>query len=528
MALEAVRGLTGEKGHRFTVLLPAEGPIHDALGAVGGVRLLPSDLPWWLAPGDPAPADLARGLASTLAAAETLRHDPPDVVLSVTSVIPWGALLAHLLGRPHVWYLTDFGERALPGWRTAVAGEALVEALGAADGLFIVSRAVGQWFFGDGYSRAQVLYPFVDVPAPAAGAARQATAGGGVTRFGVFGAIQPEKNAGAVVRAVAALAADGQEVELVVAGQPVGDYPRRLEELAAELGIAERVRVLGFADDLYATMSEVDVVVVPSRLESFSLVALEALLLGCPVVAAAVGGIPEFVADGCHGRLYPPGEQEALERAMEEVAGDLVTMKRRVAEARAELAERFSRERFVSTLDAGLRQAMVRRERPALAPALAEVLAAGLRWGLARDADVRRLEAMAVRERESWREEVEGLATERARLGREVQELARSGAEAAACREAAEAARDAAQRRSAEAERGREAALTGLAEAEQERAEAEQERAEAEQGRADAEAELGRVAATRAWRWAVAYWRALDRLLPPGSRRRRLYARLLG
>jgi D-inositol-3-phosphate glycosyltransferase len=121
------------------------------------------------------------------------------------------------------------------------------------------------------------------------------------------GRIQPLKGADVALRCLAAL--DDQTTELALVGGPSGvDGPAeldRLRMLAAELGIDDRVRWVhpqphaGLVDWYRAA----DVCVVPSRTESFGLVALEAAACGTPVVAAEVGGLRSLVEDGETGFL---------------------------------------------------------------------------------------------------------------------------------------------------------------------------------------------------------------------------------
>ena len=119
------------------------------------------------------------------------------------------------------------------------------------------------------------------------------------------GRIQPLKAPDVLLRAAAELVATGavprERLVVVVVGGPSGsglEAPTSLQELAAELGIADVVRFLpprrGAA--LVEVYRAADAVAVPSHNESFGLVALEAQACGTPVVAAAVGGLPVAVS----------------------------------------------------------------------------------------------------------------------------------------------------------------------------------------------------------------------------------------
>jgi glycosyltransferase involved in cell wall biosynthesis len=106
-------------------------------------------------------------------------------------------------------------------------------------------------------------------------------------------------------------------LEWVVACAGDGSCRAALEQRARALGIEGSVRFLGALDDIGPLLTAADAVVLPSRWEGLPLALLEALARGRPVVASAVGGVPEVVEDGVHGRLVPPGDPVALADALE-------------------------------------------------------------------------------------------------------------------------------------------------------------------------------------------------------------------
>jgi D-inositol-3-phosphate glycosyltransferase len=139
------------------------------------------------------------------------------------------------------------------------------------------------------------------------------------------GRIQPLKGVDVALECLAGLRAPAT---LVVVGGPSGaDGPvevERLHALAERLGVAERVRWVpprpheALADWYRAA----DVCLVPSRTESFGLVALEAAACGTPVVAADVGGLRSLVDDGTSGFLVAPRTAEAFAEPVERLLGD--------------------------------------------------------------------------------------------------------------------------------------------------------------------------------------------------------------
>lgn len=98
----------------------------------------------------------------------------------------------------------------------------------------------------------------------------------------------------------------------------VGDGPEResLQQQARMLGIEERVIFYGFRRDIPSLLPLFDIAAIPSLREGLSIFCLEALASGRPVVASAVGGLPEIIHPGKTGLLVPPGDPEALAEAL--------------------------------------------------------------------------------------------------------------------------------------------------------------------------------------------------------------------
>ncbi len=117
---------------------------------------------------------------------------------------------------------------------------------------------------------------------------------------------------------------DVPDAELLIAGGPpeteLRDDPeaRRLTTLAADIGVAERVRLLGQLDhdSVAALYRSADAVVCVPWYEPFGLVALEAMACGVPVVASAVGGLVDTVVDGVTGVMVPPRRPDRLAVAL--------------------------------------------------------------------------------------------------------------------------------------------------------------------------------------------------------------------
>ncbi len=141
----------------------------------------------------------------------------------------------------------------------------------------------------------------------------------------------------------------------------VGDGPERarLERLAADRGLNDRVYFAGQRDrsETLALMAACDFLVLNSTYEGMPHVALEAMALGLPVVATAVGGTPEVVRDGRNGLLIPSSDEEALGRAMARLYSDR-ELYRRLAAGAGQRAVSFG---FQSMLEATEKLLLERR-----------------------------------------------------------------------------------------------------------------------------------------------------------------------
>ncbi len=232
---------------------------------------------------------------------------------------------------------------ALPGAADAVERHVLT----GADRLVAVSDAVAEWLAARGVApgRVTVLANGVDV-------ARFATADGSALRtqhgldgsptVGFVGSLKAWHGTADLVRAVARLRSAGRPVRLVV----VGDGPERpaLNQLAHDLGLGEALVFAGAVphEAIPGWLAALDVAVAPYPADGnayFSPLKLfEYMAAGRPVVAAAVGQVPQVLRDGVTGLLYPAGDVAALAAALEQLLAEPALGARLGRAARAQAA----------------------------------------------------------------------------------------------------------------------------------------------------------------------------------------------
>jgi glycosyltransferase involved in cell wall biosynthesis len=176
----------------------------------------------------------------------------------------------------------------------------------------------------------------------------RARPGEGPVRLVVVARLDVPKDPFTLLRALATLRARPWTLEWI------GDGPRRApaEQLAACLGLADRCRFVGARDDVAERLSRASVLVLPTDREGLPLVVLEGMRAGLPVIASAVGGIPEAVLSGRTGLLVPPADAPALAHALASLVDDPRARMRLGAAGRRRYEACFSFERQrAATLD---------------------------------------------------------------------------------------------------------------------------------------------------------------------------------
>ena len=132
------------------------------------------------------------------------------------------------------------------------------------------------------------------------------------------GELSPRKDFATLVRAFAALRAQGRDCQLVILGR--GGQHDALQALAAQLGVAGHVALPGFSSEVFAHMTHAAAFALCSRWEGMPVVLIEALGCGTPVVATdCPGGSRELLQDGAIGALVPIGDVDALAAALSHV-----------------------------------------------------------------------------------------------------------------------------------------------------------------------------------------------------------------
>lgn len=229
-------------------------------------------------------------------------------MLARAAGVPRLVVTEHIVGRSH-----SGGQRALKRDELARA-DAVTAVCGAIADTLVRDYAVAR-------ERVRVVPNGADVPdeefeAPLAKQWRDRYGASLIRPLWVIaGRLEEQKGHAVLLDALAEVAKRGLEFSLAVAGD--GTLRSALEEKARTLGLGHRVHFLGALDDVGPLLTAADGVLLPSLWEGLPLTLLEALVRARPVIATPVGGVPEVLEDGVHGRLVPAGDPVALADALE-------------------------------------------------------------------------------------------------------------------------------------------------------------------------------------------------------------------
>lgn len=135
--------------------------------------------------------------------------------------------------------------------------------------------------------------------------------------LGFVGRLSREKGLPDLLQALSLPSGPGPDVQVLIVGE--GEERQALEALIGQQGLGQRVTLLGNRRDTPLIYSALDAFVLPSVLEAFPMVILEAMACACPVVATQVGEVARIIEPGITGLIVPPRTPSALAQALTEI-----------------------------------------------------------------------------------------------------------------------------------------------------------------------------------------------------------------
>lgn len=160
--------------------------------------------------------------------------------------------------------------------------------------------------------------------------------------LGAVGNVRPAKSYEVLMHALAFVRSSGLDARLLIAGDERSPLGKTMLQLRSELDLDNVVHFIGFVDDVPHFLNGIDLFVLSSRSEGFSLATVQALAVGLPVIATRCGGPEEIVQDNFSGLLVPTEAPDEIARAILSLAHSPTERRRLAAAGRDRVAHSFS------------------------------------------------------------------------------------------------------------------------------------------------------------------------------------------
>jgi glycosyltransferase involved in cell wall biosynthesis len=276
-----------------------------------------------------------------------------DVVYTNTLYSPLGALLALTLQVPHLWHVHEFIEEDMGGsydWGRSLSMR-LVYSISSK--VLCNSQAIQQKMAQSiSPEKLQVIYNGIfEEPISTELCARaQPLHTEKPYQISIVGRLHKAKGQEEAIRAIHHLLQQNFDVQLHIVGEGTPLNTEALKQLVKDLNISQHVIWHGFIDP-FTLYKQVDVNLVCSRSEAFGMVVIEPMSVGCPVIGANAGAIPELIGAEERGLTYTPGDHVMLAQKIKRLLTDSQLYQRISTLACAFASQNFMVRRYVEEIE---------------------------------------------------------------------------------------------------------------------------------------------------------------------------------
>jgi glycosyltransferase involved in cell wall biosynthesis/mannose-6-phosphate isomerase-like protein (cupin superfamily) len=310
--LELVTELIKDYGVICYVVLPQEGPLKQKLVETEA-SVFTLDYSWWCdtisLPQDHINNKIQGSIRNVLKfAREILTQLNPDIILTNTITIPWGAIAAYFLDKPHIWYIREFGVLD-HGLKFFQPFNIILDFIRNSSNIILTnSDSVRKELFGDNNNESiSIVSTYVDIPSETIHQDKNNYfLRKNSIKLAIAGMISESKGQLDAILAVKEIIRRKKTIELIIFGEAQQDYFERLKKIVEDENLTPSVRFLGFKENPYGILSQADIILMCSRNEAFGRTTLESMLLKKPVIGTNTGGTPELIKEKFNGLLYTP------------------------------------------------------------------------------------------------------------------------------------------------------------------------------------------------------------------------------
>ena len=349
MALLALRALV-KQGHAVTAVVPDDGPLLGKMRA-SQANVIVADIPV-LRKADLKPLGFLRLLwrvaESQFRIARIVRSVNPDVLYVNTIVQPWWIAGAKFQRRRVVVHVREAEGQLRHVLKTIINAPLML-----ADVIICNSQSTKREITSIlPMSRKQILVVYNGKDWSEYQSRQSVRSSCDATtpvRLTVVGRLSPRKGQDIAVQALAEMISTGADATLTLVGGVFPGYEwyeQDLKETAAKLDLADRVKFVGFQEDIRTMLAQTDIAIVPSRIEPFGTVAAECMAAGLLTIVADVQGLAEIVENGNNGLTFSADDHTALARSCIWAMTHPEESKNLALRGQRDVSERFSLERY--------------------------------------------------------------------------------------------------------------------------------------------------------------------------------------
>lgn len=297
------------KGYELSVITASEGEYsqvlsrHDIYNKPGGYK-------WW-APWDNADETAEKSIKGLRVILETIKERKPDVVVTNTLNIPWGAMASAMMNKPHMWISREFPEREFDylDEKMEFIDKFSNRVIANSEGL---AERINQKYNLD----FKYFYSYVDDNG------LELSNYNGNPRVISINGITKRKNQSELIEAMAILKEEGFPLaEVLLIGHAEEEYKTYIEELIDRYNLGGTIRLIPFNPKPWSLVGSGDILVQTSLSESIGRSTTEAMKLGVPVIASDIPGHREAFKLG-GGTLYKSGSALDLARKIKAALND--------------------------------------------------------------------------------------------------------------------------------------------------------------------------------------------------------------
>lgn len=266
-----------------------------------------------------------------------IKQFKPDVLHTHRYVLPYVCLASIGMNVQRVHTVHNIAEKEVPPRQLRIQ-KVLFRNLGVIPvAITPITQTSIEKYYGLNRNKVPIVYNGIDLTHCIA---KKNTQIGSQTKILHVGRFAPQKNHEMMVEAFADVVRDYPHCELDLVGD--GDLVNSVRQKVTELGIKEKVHFLKLLDNVYEKMSESDIFILPSKYEGMPISLIEAMATGLPIVATAVGGVPDMIENGKSGILVGVSKEE-IAKGLVMLIED-TTLRENVSQGAKERAVQFSLE----------------------------------------------------------------------------------------------------------------------------------------------------------------------------------------